>query len=60
MNPALQPFLMVAADHHQHSPDRLAEISSRLTEFRGDMNRRFEEVNVRLERIERKLDSQNI
>ena len=51
---------MVAADHHQHSPDRLAEISSRLTEFRGDMNRRFEEVNVRLERIERKLDNQNI
>jgi hypothetical protein len=63
MNPALQPFLTVALPIvitlvlvMWTNNGRLAEISARLTDLRSDMSRRFEEVNVRLERIERKLD----
>ena len=63
MNPALQPFLTLALPIvitlvlvMWTNNGRLAEISARLTDLRSDMSRRFEEVNVRLERIERKLD----
>ncbi len=53
MNPALQPFLTVAL------PIMVTMVASELwfihADRHSDMNRRFDEVNGRLDRIERKL-----
>lgn len=64
MNPSVQSFVTVALPimitillAMWTSNGRTAELSARITAMRTDMNRRFDEVNTRLERIEHKPDN---